>query len=135
DVSLYVRAGEIVGLIGLVGSGRSETVRAIFGADPLRSGEILIEGVPYARPNPTDSVGRRLALIPEDRRKQGLVLTQVVRPNVSLPHLAAVSRLGVVDEPTERRRVRGLIEHFDVTPAAVDGRVALYSGGNQQKVL
>jgi energy-coupling factor transporter ATP-binding protein EcfA2 len=59
----------------------------------------------------------------------------MVRPNVSLPHLGAISRLGVVDESTERRRVRDLIGHFDVTPATVDGRVALYSGGNQQKVL
>jgi ribose transport system ATP-binding protein len=135
DVSLAVSGGEIVGLVGLVGSGRSETLRAIFGADPLRGGEILIAGEPYRTPSPTASVRRGLALIPEDRRKQGLVLTQVVRPNVSLPHLAAINCFGVVAESAERRRVRGLIDHFGVTPAAVDGRVALYSGGNQQKVL
>jgi ribose transport system ATP-binding protein len=135
DVSLVVRPGEIVGLIGLVGSGRSETVRAIFGADPLTAGEILVAGEPYQSPSPNASVERGLVLIPEDRRKQGLVLTQVVRPNVSLPHLASISRLGVVNERVERERTRALIGHLNVTPSAVDGRVALYSGGNQQKVL
>ena len=74
-------------------------------------------------------------LIPEDRRKQGLVLTQVVRPNVSLPHLASIATLGVVRQREERARTKTLIEHLAVTPSAVDGRVALYSGGNQQKVL
>ena len=135
DVSLRVRAGEIVGLIGLVGSGRSETLRAIFGADPIRAGDIRVAEASYREPTPTASVNRGLALIPEDRRKQGLVLTQVVRPNVSLPHLRAISRLGIVNEAAERRRVRRLIDHFNVMPAAIDGRVALYSGGNQQKVL
>jgi ribose transport system ATP-binding protein len=135
DVSLSVRPGEIVGLIGLVGSGRSETLRAIFGADPITAGEIRIAGERYDAPSPTASVGMGLALIPEDRRKQGLVLTQVVRPNVSLPHLARIARWGVVREGEEKRRTKALIDHLTVTPNAVDGRVALYSGGNQQKVL
>jgi ABC-type sugar transport system ATPase subunit len=135
DVSLVVRPGEIVGLIGLVGSGRSETLRAIFGADPLSAGEIRIGGEPYPAPSPTASVGKGLVLIPEDRRKQGLVLTQVVRPNVSLPHLGSIASLGVVRESEEKRRVRTLIDHLSVTPTAIDGRVAFYSGGNQQKVL
>jgi ABC-type sugar transport system ATPase subunit len=135
DLSLTVRPGEIVGLIGLVGSGRTETVRAIFGADRATSGQIRIDGEPYGDPNPTESVRRGLALIPEDRRKQGLVLTQLVRANVSLPHLSSISRLGVVGERIEKARTRELIDHLAVTPGDVDGRVALYSGGNQQKVL
>jgi ribose transport system ATP-binding protein len=135
DISLVVRPGEIVGLIGLVGSGRSEVVRAIFGADRAVAGEIRIAGELYSSPSPTASVERGLALIPEDRRKQGLVLTQVVRPNVSLPHLASISRFGVVDQSEERQRTKVLIDHLNVTPSGVDGRVALYSGGNQQKVL
>ncbi len=134
-ISLSVRAGEIVGLIGLVGSGRTEALRAIFGADPVTSGEIRIDGEPYLAPSPRASVARRLAFIPEDRRKQGLVLTQVVRPNVSLPHLSSISRFGVVSEGKERAQTKALIEHLGVAPPGVDGRVALYSGGNQQKVL
>jgi ribose transport system ATP-binding protein len=135
DVSLVARPGEIVGLIGLVGSGRSETVRAIFGADTTTTGEICINGELYASPSPTASVPRGIAMIPEDRRKQGLVLTQVVRPNVTLPHLGAVSRFGILADAVERDRTKRLIDHLGVTPSAVDGHVALYSGGNQQKVL
>ena len=135
DVSLVVRPGEIVGLIGLVGSGRSETVRAIFGADPITGGVIRVAGVHYVSPSPSDSIEKGLVLIPEDRRKQGLILTQVVRPNVSLPHLASIARWGVVRQREERTRTKTLIDHLNVTPSAVDGRVALYSGGNQQKVL
>ena len=135
DVSLVVRPGEIVGLIGLVGSGRSETVRAIFGADPIIAGEIRVAGKPYASPSPTASVEKGLVLIPEDRRKQGLVLTQVVRPNVSLPHLASIANWGVVRQREEWARTKTLIDHLGVTPNTIDGRVALYSGGNQQKVL
>jgi ribose transport system ATP-binding protein len=134
-VSFVVRPGEIVGLIGLVGSGRSETLRAVFGADPLTAGEIRVDGETYRAPSPTASVAKGLVLIPEDRRKQGLVLTQVVRPNVSLPHLASIATLGIVRQREERARTKTLIEHLGVTPNAVDGQVALYSGGNQQKVL
>jgi ABC-type sugar transport system ATPase subunit len=135
DLSLTVRPGEIVGLVGLVGSGRTETVRAIFGADRATSGEIRVGGEVYAEPSPTESVARGLALIPEDRRKQGLVLTQLVRANVSLPHLSSISRFGIVGERVEKARTRELIDHLAVTPNDIDGRVALYSGGNQQKVL
>ncbi len=74
-------------------------------------------------------------MAPEDRRKQGLIMTLAARPNMSLPHLNKVSRRGVLDEPEEKRRARALIDHFDITPADVDGAVALYSGGNQQKAL
>ncbi len=134
-VSLAVRPGEIVGLVGLVGSGRSETARAIFGADPLLAGEIRVAGEVYAHPTPNHSVARGLVLVPEDRRKLGLVLTQRVRANMSLPHLRLISRWSVVDESKDRDRARELIDHFDVNPRSVDGDIAYYSGGNQQKVL
>jgi ABC-type sugar transport system ATPase subunit len=135
DISLLIRAGEIVSLIGLVGSGRSETARAIFGADRLIGGEIRIAGETYPDPCPHRSIARGLVLVPEDRRKQGLILTQDVRANMSLPHLPKVSRRGVLDEGEEKRRARRLIKHFGITPAQVDGAIARYSGGNQQKVL
>jgi len=135
DISLFVRPGEIVGLIGLVGSGRSEVARAIFGADPPLAGEIRIAGEPYVDPTPYRSVARGMSLVPEDRRKQGLVLTQRVRANMSLPHLGLVSRWHVMREAAERAKTIRLIDHFDVNPRTVDGDIALYSGGNQQKVL
>ena len=135
DISLVVRPGEIVGLIGLVGSGRTELARAIFGADALTGGSIRVGGEVYDGPSPARSVARGLVLVPEDRRKQGLVMTQRVRENMALPHLAATSRFGFVREGLERLKVAGLIKHFDVHPDAVDGAIVNYSGGNQQKVL
>lgn len=76
-----------------------------------------------------------VALVPEDRRKQGLVLTQATRPNVSLASLARIARSGVLRPGLERARTKRMIEHFGIVPAKVDGDVAFYSGGNQQKVL
>jgi ribose transport system ATP-binding protein len=135
DVSLTVKPGEIVGLIGLVGSGRTELARAIFGADRLTGGAIRLDGEAYAHPSPRRSVELGLVLVPEDRRRQGLVLTQRVRQNMALPHLGLGSRFGVLAERFERRRVKELVAHFDIRPTAVDGAVVDYSGGNQQKVL
>src|SRR5262249_39812332 len=130
-----IRAGEIVSLLGLIGSGRSEVARAIFGADRLTAGEIRIAGTPYRGPRPHRSVIRGVAMSPEDRRKQGLVMTLAARPNMPWPHLAKASRRGVLDQKEEPRRARMLIAHFGITPADVDGAVVLYSGGNQQKTL
>lgn len=135
EVSLVVRPGEIVALIGLVGSGRSEVARAIFGADRITSGNIVVDGERFADPLPSRSLRQKIAFVPEDRRKQGLVLTQRTRPNMSLPHLGAISRLGLLDTSKERRQTRDLIEHFNIVPPLIDGEVAYYSGGNQQKVL
>ncbi|MCX5514702.1 sugar ABC transporter ATP-binding protein [Kaistia algarum] len=134
DITLDVRPGEIVGLIGLVGSGRSELARAIFGADPA-TGTVRIAGETYDNRSPRRSVERGLAFVPEDRRKQGLDLVQSVRPNMSLPHLGLVSRFGVLRPKEERRRTAEMIRHFNIVPGHIDGEVAYYSGGNQQKVL
>ncbi len=134
-ISLSIRPGEIVGLVGLVGSGRTEIARAIFGADPILSGEYLIAGVEQRRMGIRDALASGIALVPEDRRKQGLVLTQTTRPNISLGTLSAISRMGVINRRRETRRVEDMIAHFGIVPAHVDGRVLRYSGGNQQKVL
>jgi ribose transport system ATP-binding protein len=135
SASLVVRRGEIVGLVGLVGSGRSELARAIFGADRPTAGTIALDGKEYSNPTPKRSVERGLVLVPEDRRKQGLILTQPVRPNMALPHLSLGSRFGILDEARERLRTKELIDHFEIRPNAIDGAVVNYSGGNQQKVL
>ena len=135
DVSLQINAGEIVGLVGLVGSGRSEIARAIFGADPATSGRVFIGGSLYEERSPDRSVERGLAFVPEDRRKQGLVLTQSVRRNMTLPHLKRFARLGFLHNAAEMRAVRRFIDYFGVIPRDVDGEVINYSGGNQQKVL
>jgi len=134
-VSLRVRPGEIVGLAGLVGSGRTEIARALFGCDRIDSGEVLFRGEPVTDASPRASIARGMAMIPEDRRAQGLVLLRPVMENVTLPHLRRFTRAGVLSRGGERAAVRELIERLGVRPAALDGDIAVYSGGNQQKVL
>ena len=136
DISLLIRPGEIVGLVGLVGSGRTEIARAMFGADAIIAGAYLIDGHPcHHRLTVRDAVDRGVALVPEDRRKQGLVLSQPTRFNVSLGTLSRISRFGVIDQRAEVAQTKDMIAHFSIVPATVDGKVARYSGGNQQKVL
>ncbi|MFM2280254.1 MAG: hypothetical protein RLZZ444_2485 [Pseudomonadota bacterium] len=132
---LEIHPGEIVGLIGLVGSGRTEIARAIFGADKATAGAVMFDGKDYDDRSPRASVARGLAMVPEDRRKQGLVLSQTVRPNMTLPHLGIFSTAGFMKTGAERNAVRSLIDYFGVSPRHVDGDVVHYSGGNQQKVL
>ncbi|MEV0307198.1 sugar ABC transporter ATP-binding protein [Nonomuraea fuscirosea] len=134
-VSLRVRPGEIVGLAGLVGSGRTEIARALFGCDRIESGQVLFRGEPVTDASPRASIARGMAMIPEDRRAQGLVLQRPVLENVTLPHLGRFSRSGVLSRGSERAAVRELVERLGVRPAALDGDVSVYSGGNQQKVL
>ncbi|MFG1707851.1 sugar ABC transporter ATP-binding protein [Nonomuraea sp. M3C6] len=134
-VSLLVRPGEIVGLAGLVGSGRTEIARVLFGCDPVDAGQILFRGAAVTGASPRASIARGMAMIPEDRRAQGLVLLRPTLENVSLPHLGGFSRAGVLSRRAERAAVSELIERLGVRPAELDGDVAVYSGGNQQKVL
>ncbi|MFC4011357.1 sugar ABC transporter ATP-binding protein [Nonomuraea purpurea] len=135
EVSLLVRPGEIVGLAGLVGSGRTEIARALFGCDRVESGQVLFGGAVVTAASPRASIARGMAMIPEDRRAQGLVLLRPVLENVTLPHLRRFSRAGVLSRRAERAAVRELVERLGVRPAALDGDVSVYSGGNQQKVL
>lgn len=134
EIDIEIFAGEIVGLIGLVGSGRSEIARAIFGADAA-SGAVRIDGAAYEKRTPEKSVARGIAMVPEDRRKEGLVLTQAVRPNMTLPHLKSFAGFGMMRGGSEIAAVKNFIDHLGVQPRQVDGNVATYSGGNQQKVL
>ncbi|QQA43566.1 sugar ABC transporter ATP-binding protein [Pelagovum pacificum] len=134
-ISLKVRPGEIVGLIGLVGAGRTEVGRAMFGADRMTGGTYSIDGVVQQKLSTHRAVRLGVAFVPEDRRKEGLVLTQTTRPNVSLSRLDKISSWGILKPRSERRRVQDMIDHFGIVPGKVDGDVAFYSGGNQQKVL
>jgi simple sugar transport system ATP-binding protein/ribose transport system ATP-binding protein len=135
NVSLKIFPGEIVGLAGLVGSGRTEIARAIFGLDSITSGKIFIDGQPYENASPAKSVDRGLAFIPEDRRAQGLVMTNNAKRNISLPHLASISKRKVIKKNLELRKVKGLIEEVSVSPRDLNLPVTNFSGGNQQKIL
>jgi simple sugar transport system ATP-binding protein/ribose transport system ATP-binding protein len=135
DVSFDVRAGEIVGLAGLIGSGRSEVARAIFGADPLEAGSIEVDGRPLRARAPHRAIRRGVVMLPEDRKTQGLLMLRSVLDNVTLPHLDRVSTAGVVRPRAERRRAGELIAGLAVRARSPKARVSTLSGGNQQKVL
>jgi ABC-type sugar transport system ATPase subunit len=135
DVSLDLRAGEIVGLAGLVGSGRTEVARAIFGADRRESGEILLDGKERRIRSPRGAVNAGIAMLPESRKDQGLLMRSSINHNVSLAHLGDVSTGTVVRGRLERRRIEELAEQVDVRGARLSAPVSSLSGGNQQKVL
>ena len=105
DVSFEVRAGEIVGLAGLIGSGRSEVARAIFAADQAASGTVEVAGVPLRARSPRQAIGHGVVMLPEDRKGQGLLMLRSLVENVTLPHLGDVSTAGLMEPRTERRRV------------------------------
>jgi ABC-type sugar transport system ATPase subunit len=134
-VDLEVRAGEIVGLAGLVGSGRTEIARAIFGAEPPQSGALEVDGVRRRFGSPRDAIGAGIAMIPENRKEEGLVLLRSVRENISLAHLDELSVLGVVRLSAEDRTARRMVGALDIRPTDPDVQVARLSGGNQQKAL
>jgi len=132
DVTFEIRAGEIVGLAGLVGSGRTEITRAIFGADPA-VGSVEVGGRQLGRRSPARGIRRGLALLPESRKEQGLVMMRPVTENVTIAHLGEVTRGGVVQIRHERRLVSGLLKAVDARAASQSMPVSALSGGNQQK--
>jgi ribose transport system ATP-binding protein len=137
NVSLAVRAGEIVGLAGLVGCGKSELGRACFGLEPIASGRIRFEGREVTGAKPGRMLDRGLFYVPPDRREEGLLMMRSVRENVALPALdrPPLSRFGILDRAAERRTVRPLTEKLNLQPRTIERDVQYFSGGNQQKVM
>jgi ribose transport system ATP-binding protein len=135
DVSFHVRRGEILGLAGLVGAKRTETARAIFGADPLDGGRILVHGTPVAIGSPRDAIRHRIALIPEDRKRQGILASMSVRENITLSSIARFARAGVVDIGAEQTDARAYATALRVAPLDLERQAVYLSGGNQQKVV
>jgi simple sugar transport system ATP-binding protein/ribose transport system ATP-binding protein len=135
DVSFDLRAGEIVGIAGLIGSGRTEVLRALFGADPIDGGEVLLDGEPVRFGRPRDALERKVVMLPESRKEDGLVMGRSVGDNLVLPHLEAISTRGVVRRERERTAVARLMADLDVRASGPGAPVGSLSGGNQQKVL
>jgi ABC-type sugar transport system ATPase subunit len=136
EVGFSLRAGEIVGLAGLVGAGRSEVARALFGLDPAARGRVRVAGRSLGlRGGPRAAIAAGLALVPEDRKRQGLVLSMGARANWSLPVLRRFRRRGLLDRKREARDARTALAALDVRAASIDQPVATLSGGNQQKVV
>jgi ribose transport system ATP-binding protein len=134
-VSFNVRRGEIVGVAGLVGSGRTETMRAVFGADPKFAGSIFVEGEPVRIASPRDAVRHGLCLLTEDRKGQGLMLGLSCIENITITDLAKVSRMGLLDHAEEAAVARTLVDELHIKTPSVLQAVRNFSGGNQQKVV
>jgi rhamnose transport system ATP-binding protein len=134
DVSLTVRRGEIVGLAGLVGSGRTELAEVLFGLRPADRGEILLNGKPVVVTSPANAIALGIGYVPEDRRHHGVVLDMSVTANTTLASLARVSRRGLIDRAAERDATTEYVRQLRIKTASVSADVGSLSGGNQQKV-
>lgn len=134
DISLSVRRGEILGLAGLVGSGRTELAETLFGLRPRDSGDVRIHGTPADIASPADAERLHLAYVPEDRRRHGVVAEMSVTANTSMAVLPAVSRRGLIQTDREHALADRYIQSFQIKTAGADADVGTLSGGNQQKV-
>ena len=135
DVSFRVRAGEVVGLAGLVGAGRSEVAQALFGLDPDATGRVFVDGRPVTVRSPRHAMDLGLGFVPEDRKRQGLVLSLVCRENTTLPTLERLSRHTWVQRQREREVALEYFDRLGVRANLVDAGTSSLSGGNQQKLV
>ncbi len=135
DITFEIRAGEILGFAGLIGSGRTEIARAIFGVDRYDQGEIKIDGEKATIRTPYDAVKKGIAMLPESRKDQGLLLNRSIIENVTLPHLGEVARSGIINLKKERNNVDELLKRLEVRASHLGAPINTLSGGNQQKVL
>ena len=135
DIDLTVRSGEIVALSGLVGAGRSEVARAIFGVDPYDSGSVMVSGKPLPKHDPRAAMNARVGFVPEDRRRQGLVVDSPVVVNITDAIRTTLTKMGFITRLAENKAAEEWAGALDVKCAALDSLAATLSGGNQQKVV
>jgi ribose transport system ATP-binding protein len=135
DVTVEVGRGEIVGLAGLLGSGRTETARAIFGADPVDQGSVELEGKRLKVRSPGDAIEAGIALLPEDRKAEGIIPELSVRENLTLAALPMLTRFGVVSRAKQREIVDKFMKRLSIKASSPEQKIRELSGGNQQKVL
>ena len=135
DVSLAVRKGEIVGVAGLLGSGRTETARAIFGATPAEGGTIELKGKRFAPRSPDDGIAAGIGFLSEDRKHEGILPELSIRENLTLAALPTLTRFGIVSGAKQRALVERYMQRLGVKATSADQKIRELSGGNQQKVL
>jgi len=135
DISFDVHAREIVGLAGLVGAGRTELLRMLFGMHRVASGEVLVEGKPVRIREPRDAIANGLAMVPEDRRRSGLVPMLSLRQNLTMAADARITDRFMVRRSAERALARGYVDRLQIKSSGLETPVRLLSGGNQQKVV
>jgi ABC-type sugar transport system ATPase subunit len=135
DISFHLRRGEILGIAGLVGSGRTELVRALYGADPIDRGEIKLHGRTLAIKTPKESIKNGIGFLPEDRKQEGLVLEQSVKNNVTLANLVKVVKNGIISGSAEKAAVDEYVRNLGIRTVNQQVLIKNLSGGNQQKVV
>lgn len=135
NLSFELRAGEILGFAGLVGSGRTEVIRAIFGADPVESGEICIKGKKVKVTKPIQAISQGIGMIPEDRKRQGIHLDQPIKSNMTLLRQKEISRFFTVSGRREKELTDRYIQSLSIKLGSVEDPVSSLSGGNQQKIV
>ncbi|MGI6175809.1 MAG: sugar ABC transporter ATP-binding protein [Christensenellales bacterium] len=135
DISFYARRGEIVGFYGLMGAGRTELMRAVFGADPFQSGEILIEGKPVRIKNCESAKKAKIALLPEDRKNQGLILDFIIKENISLVNYKKIMNWFGIANKNELSNAQQYADALNIKTPSLYQQVKLLSGGNQQKTV
>ncbi|TDO99765.1 MULTISPECIES: sugar ABC transporter ATP-binding protein [Marinomonas] len=134
DINFAVKKGEIFGIAGLIGAGRTEVVRAITGADPIASGKVILDGVEITPKTPTRSIESGVVLVPEDRKLQGLVLDHSIEDNIAYANLSTISQLGVLNPRRIKKYAKDGIARFGVKGTGTQNAGEM-SGGNQQKVI
>jgi inositol transport system ATP-binding protein len=135
DVSFNIRQGEIIGLSGLMGAGRTEVARAIFGLDEISSGKMFLEGKEYSVKRPRDAIDNGIAYVPEDRKLLGLCLERPILENIGLPNLEMFSKYGLLDLGLEREQAEDISRKLKTKTYSLYVAVGTLSGGNQQKVV
>ena len=135
NISFEVHAGEILGISGLVGSGRSETMRAIFGLDPLESGKMYLDGKEIKNKNPRDAIKKGICMVNEDRKNYGLCLLRSIRENISLPNLPEKQKGLLINQKREIKECQEAADKLIVKAASIEHNGFSLSGGNQQKVV
>lgn len=135
DISFHVRSGEIVGFSGLVGAGRSEVMRAVFGLDPHDGGEILIDGKPVSIRSSGDGIKHGIAMVSEDRRAEGIIPIRSIRENISLAFIEQFAKMGLIHHRKEVEKADGLMKKLKVRAASPTQEIRTLSGGNQQKAI
>lgn len=135
DISFEVHEGEILGFSGLMGAGRTETMRALFGIDRLISGKVFLADKEIKLTSPSNSIEHGIGFLTEDRKNEGLVLEQSIEDNIALPSIDGFSKFGLVDQTAERKFVDMLIKRLTVKTASAQVTASSLSGGNQQKVV
>ncbi len=134
-VHFVVRPGEVVGMAGLMGAGRTELAETLFGVRPMLAGTVRVDGAVIRIRKPADAIAAGVFLVPEDRRVEGLILSDAIQHNISLPVLKSLSWLGLVQRPREHQLAADLCKRLQVRTPSVDQIVGNLSGGNQQKVV